>query len=102
MTNPLRQELQMADRVRVRLRYVTPTPTTEAALVLAKQLGVQGPFNEEVWILVPTGSAFSILEAYLEDFIQLKDAGIVPQEAELVDFKVEAGPDPTTLAYVLD
>ena len=101
MSTP-RQALQLPDHVRVRLRYSTPNPTTEAALVMSKQLGVPGPYGEEVWILVPAGNAYSLLEAFLEPFAKLKDLGIVPENAELTSYKIEAGPEPHTLAYVLN
>lgn len=98
----LRQELQLPDHVRVRLRYSTPNPTTEAALILAKQLRVGGPYGEEVWILVPAAQAFSILEAYWEPFTKLMELGVVPRGSVLTDYKVEAGTEPQTLAYVLE
>lgn len=100
MTTP-HQALQFPEYVRVRLRYTTPNPTTEAALMLSKQLGIPGPYGEEVWILIPAAKAYSLLEAYQESFAKLQDMGIVPLDATLTDYKVEAGPEPQTLAYVL-
>lgn len=69
---------------------------------MSKQLGVPGPYGEEVWILIPAAKAYSLLEAYLEPFTKLKNLGIVPENSELTGYKVEAGPEPQTLAYVLN
>ena len=74
--------------VRVRLRYSTEVPTTETAMVLKDHLGVAGPYLEEVYILIPTKQAFSLLEAYLEPFELLKEHNIVPKTTTLKSFKV--------------
>ena len=97
----LAQATHLPDHVRVRLRYRTALPTTESALLMANQLGVQGPFGEEVWILIPKADAYSILEAYEAPFAQLIRAKIVPVGAALTDFRVEPGLEPTVLAYVV-
>lgn len=100
MHSPLKQSLQIPDHVRVRLNYSTLAPTTEASLVMRRQFGVSGPYQEEVFVLMPSRNAYTLLEAYLEPFELLKQTGAVPEEAVLKAFRVETGESPV-LAYVI-
>ena len=86
--------------IRVRLRYVTESATTEAAVIMEDHLGVQGPYLEEIYILMPTQKVYTLLEAYKEAFEVLKAQGIVPQGSILQGIKVEVG-EPSVLCYVL-
>lgn len=97
----IEQATQLPEHVRVRLRYTTATHVTETALLLGQQLGVPGPYAEEVWILLPKQKAFSILDAYQEPFVTLKAAGVVPADAELASYRVESAQEPVVLAYIL-
>ena len=100
MHPPLEQALQLPNHIRVRLTYSTLAPTTEASMVMQRQFGVHGPYTEEVFVLLPAATAYSILEAYLEPFELLKQTGAVPLEAVLRAFRVEPGESPV-LAYVI-
>ena len=100
MHPPLEQALQIPEHVRVRLTYSTQAPTTESSLVMMRQFGVPGPYLEEVFILMPSRSTFTLLEAYLEPFELLKQTGAVPQESSLKAFRIETGESPV-LAYVV-
>ena len=98
---PLEQATTKQDHMRVRLRYVTDAPTTEAAIIMADHLGVPGPYLEEVSILIPVERAFSLLEAYTEPFELLRANGAVPATATLHSFRIGSGDQPRILAYVI-
>lgn len=79
------QHLSADELVKVKLTYYTNEPITEAALFLSR-LGVDGPYTEEVRVLVPRRNAFSDLSAYEVSFQALKDMKIVPETARLVAY----------------
>jgi hypothetical protein len=86
--------------VKVRLRFKVVTPTTQAALFMAN-MGVSGPFVEEVWVLVPKEQVFSKLGAYKDAFAALKEAGAVPFSAQLDSYAFTPEALPTTQGYVI-
>lgn len=100
MSTPI-QEATLHDHVKVRLTYETHETTTEAALMLSDHLGLPGPYGEEVCILVHRSKVFSGLFTYKPFLKVLKDAGFVPQDARLTDYRIEME-DQTTLAYVME
>jgi hypothetical protein len=95
------QDTSRPDHVKVRLAYSTHETTTEAALMLADHLGLPGPYGEDVCILVHRTKVFSGLFTYAPFLQILKEAGFVPQDAKLQDYKIEME-DQTTLAYVME
>ena len=96
----IKQQLQLANHMKVRLTYQAMRPHTEAALTL-QRLGVKAPFTEELRILVPSQQAFSGLDAYLSAFTRLQMEGVVPNDALLIAYDFEDQND-TILAYVID
>ena len=88
--------------VKVKLTYITQSTVSEAALTMKDTLAIQGPYCEEVWVLLPVGRVHSTLEAFQAPFRVLKDAKIVPQDAQLTKFTlISPLLDLHLLAYVI-
>ena len=87
-------------QVKVQLRYLTKQPMHLRSLLLSQYTGMEPPYIEEVCILMPHMRVFPVIECFLPAFQQLKEAGIVQQDAELHGFRV-LDRDCLTLAYLM-
>lgn len=102
-SNPMtiRQQLRSRDHIKVKLLYRCEQPQSGASIMLKNQLKVKGPYLEEVCVLIPMKRAFTLLEAYIDFFEQLRDAELVPADAELHQYQFLPQGD-KTLAYLLN
>ena len=86
--------------MKVRLSYWTGAPRHIRNVALREQCDAQPPFIEDACILMHRMRVFSLLESFMPAFGVLRAAEVVPQDANLRDFKV-LDEDDLTLAYVL-
>lgn len=93
------QGLNKDGYVKVKLTYVSNHPHTETALTLRK-LAIQGPYIEEVRVLLPVEEAYSNLDAYLPALERLKQNRVVPSDSALTDYEFEENEN-SILAYVV-
>jgi hypothetical protein len=84
--------------VKVRLRYTTTNPVHIRSVTLSSQFGLEGPFFEEIFVLIPQREAFPLLEAFLPMFNRLKEHKFLDESAILKDFKI-VDEDLWSLAY---
>jgi hypothetical protein len=85
--------------IKTRLSYWTATPSHIRNIALREQCGAQPPYIEDVCVLLLRTRTFSLLESFMPAFDALRAAEVVPQDANLRDFKV-LDEDDVTLAYV--
>lgn len=86
--------------VKVRLDFLTNQPKHVHSQLLAEHYDLQGPFLENISVLVPQGECFDLLECYaphVSDLIKMKAIG----DCKLVGFDIQVEDD-TTLAYVFN
>ena len=86
--------------MKVRLSYWTGAPHHIRNVALREQCDAQPPFIEDVYILMHRMKVFSLLENFMPALDVLRVTEVIPQDANLQDFKV-LDEDDVTLAYVL-
>ena len=85
--------------VKVRLSYLTLQPQHLRSLLLLHTCGIQPPYTEEVYLLLPARRVFALLETFMPPFEYLQKCGILSKTAELQEFKI-LDEDVLTLAYI--
>jgi hypothetical protein len=86
--------------VKVRLDFLTNTPHHIHSQLLAEHYDLQGPYLENISVLVSQGECFDLLECYaplVTDLVKMKAIG----DCQLVGFEIQVEDD-TTLAYVFN
>jgi|SRR5208282_1862029 len=86
--------------VKVRLDFLTNSPRHIHSQLLAEHYDLQGPYLENISVLVPQGECFDLLECYVplaDDLVKMKAIG----DCKLVGFEILVEDD-TTLAYVFN
>ena len=86
--------------IKVRLSYLTASPKHIRNIQLRNGYGIQGPYNEDVCILMPADKVFDDFESYLEAFDTLMRSGILHHYDTLVTSTILVEDD-LTLAYIL-
>ncbi len=84
--------------LKVRLCYLTNDPKHIRNLILKGAYSIQGPYNEDICILVPAEKVFADFESYLNAFEHLQRSGVLNPEDILLEAKVLVE-DEYTLAY---
>lgn len=89
------------DHIKVRLCISTWNPRHVKSSYLAKVWGVNSPYMEEVYVLVPAASAYARLSYYRHIFHALILAGHLESPDKLIHFDL-CEQDVTTLAYCME
>ena len=84
--------------VKIRLTYLTTDPRHIRNIMLQIQ-GIQPPYMEDIYILMPQAKVFTLIESYMLAFASLQKCDLVPKSAVLQSFKI-LEEDEITLAYV--
>ncbi len=87
--------------MKIRLSFLTPEPKHIRSVMLRDQCKAEPPFVEDICVLLPCEKAFSILEAFIPAFENLRESGMVSRTADLLGFKILDG-DYNTLAYLFE
>ncbi len=86
--------------VKVRLDFLTNQPRHIHSQLLSEHYDLQGPFLENMSVLVPQSECFDLLECYaplMSELIKMKAIG----DCQLIGFEIQVEDD-TTLAYVFN
>ena len=86
-------------KIKVKLHYLSPRPQSFPSKILI-QHGAEGPFTEEVSVLLPSKKVYPLRECFLPAFTTLSQKGIIPEGSELTDYQITEMDD-STLAYVV-
>jgi hypothetical protein len=87
--------------LKVRLTYLTHDPKHIQNFLLRNGYGIQGPYSEDICILMPANRVFENLETYLPAFELLQKSGVVRTEDTFLDFRILVEDD-LTLAHVIN
>lgn len=86
--------------LKVRLSYLTANPKHIRNIMLRNGYGIQGPYNEDVCILLPADKVFNDFESYLDAFETLKLSGVLHYHDTLAASTILVE-DELTQAYIL-
>lgn len=75
-------------KVKLELWYETLYATHVASRVIKASSAYEGPFIESICVFVEPNKAFDMVEAYWDLFEELRDDGLVPQDATLQGFDI--------------
>ncbi len=99
--NPLiHQAVSCPGRLKVRLRFETEDPISEAALLMHDLFRIKAPFVEEVHVLLPLHEIHANLKSFEPAMHDLVENGVIPKDSKLKEFSLQT-PTPWVLAYVV-
>jgi hypothetical protein len=100
-TSRYTQSVSKPGCVKVRLHYSTWAPRHIRSFDLASEFAVDGPYIEDVSVLLPAKEVFARKSAFEDTFRSLQLAGVVERGDRLTGFTITEE-DVTTVAYLLE
>ena len=93
------QVASVTGRIKVELWFETNKPKHLSSFLLRDSFQLEGKLVEAVSVLLKPEHVYDMAEAYWDTLERLRDAGVVPSDAEFFGYEIHLG-DKQTLAWV--